>query len=66
MGLFSAVQSSGIQRFATIAVSIFAVLIGLWNIKDFFWRKRRLRLITGVAMFALGVMLIIFLLLGIL
>lgn len=42
MGLFSTVQSSGIQRFATIAVSVFAVLIGLWNMKDFFWRRRRM------------------------
>lgn len=42
MGLFSTVQSSGIQRFIYIAVSVLAVLIGLWNMKDFFWKGRRL------------------------
>lgn len=42
MGLFSTVQSSGVQRFIYIAVSVFAVLIGLWNMKDFFLRRRRL------------------------
>ncbi len=42
LGLFTVVQSSGIQRYAFIAVAILAVLIGLWNAKDFFWRKSRL------------------------
>ncbi|NIM91164.1 MAG: hypothetical protein GTO17_09475 [Candidatus Aminicenantes bacterium] len=42
LGLFTTVQSSGIQRYAYIAVAILAVLIGLWNAKDFFWRKSRL------------------------
>ena len=40
IGLFSTVQSSGIQHLAYILVSIFAVLIGLWNMKDFFWKRR--------------------------
>ncbi len=40
IGLFSTVQSSGIQHIAYIIVSILAILIGLWNMKDFFWRRR--------------------------
>lgn len=40
IGLFSTVQSSGIQHLAYILVSVFAVLIGLWNMKDFFWKRR--------------------------
>jgi len=42
LGLFTVVQGSGIQRYAFIAVAILAVLIGLWNAKDFFWRKSKL------------------------
>jgi cytochrome c biogenesis protein CcdA len=42
IGLFSTVQSSGIQHLAYIVVSILAVLIGLWNMKDFFLRRHRL------------------------
>jgi len=41
-GLFTALQGSGIQHYAFIAVAVLAVLIGLWNMKDFFWRKSRL------------------------
>lgn len=40
LGLLTTVQGSGIQRYAYIAVSILAVLIGLWNMKDFFWKRR--------------------------
>ncbi len=42
LGLFTTVQGSWIQRYAYIVVSILAVLIGLWNMKDFFLKKRRL------------------------
>jgi len=42
LGLLTVVQSSGIQHYAFIAVAILAVLIGLWNAKDFFWRQSRL------------------------
>jgi cytochrome c biogenesis protein CcdA/glutaredoxin len=42
LGFFTVVQGSGIQHYAFIAVAILAVLIGLWNAKDFFWRKSKL------------------------
>lgn len=41
LGLLATVQSSGIQRYTYLAVSILALFIGLWNMKDFFWKKRR-------------------------
>lgn len=41
IGLFTVVQTSGIQHSIYIAVSILAVLIGLWNAKDFFLRGRK-------------------------
>jgi len=46
LGLFSAVQNSEIQYYVFITISILAVLIGLWNIKDFIWRKSRLPELT--------------------
>lgn len=40
LGLYSAARVSGIQHYIYIAVSILAVFLGLWNIKDFFWQGR--------------------------
>ncbi len=40
LGLLTTVQGSGIQRYAYIVVSVLAVLIGLWNMKDFFWKRQ--------------------------
>lgn len=36
IGIFSAIQSAGVQRPFIIAVSSLAILLGLWNMKDFF------------------------------
>jgi len=38
LGLFSAVQIAGIEQYIYIFVSVLAIAIGLWNIKDYFWR----------------------------
>lgn len=40
LGLYSAVRVSGIQHYIYIAVSILAIFLGIWNIKDFFWQGR--------------------------
>lgn len=40
IGLFTAVQASGIQHYVYIIVSVLAVLIGLWNIKDSIWKDK--------------------------
>jgi cytochrome c biogenesis protein CcdA/glutaredoxin len=40
IGLFAAVQVSGIQHYIYIAVSLLAIFLGLWNTKDFFWKGR--------------------------
>lgn len=40
IGLFTAIQAAGIQHYVYIVVSILAVLIGLWNIKDSIWKDR--------------------------
>jgi len=37
-GLFFAIQVTGIQRYIYIAVAVLAILLGLWNMKDFFWQ----------------------------
>ncbi|MFQ6070611.1 MAG: hypothetical protein ACE5LC_08830, partial [Candidatus Aminicenantales bacterium] len=42
LGLFSFVRDIRVQHYAVLAVAVLAVLIGLWNIKDFFWKKSRL------------------------
>lgn len=42
LGLFTAVQAVGIQHYVYIVVSILAVLIGLWNIKDSIWKNKGL------------------------
>jgi len=36
IGIFSAIQSAGVQRPFVIAVSCLAILLGLWNMKDYF------------------------------
>lgn len=42
LGLFTVVQGAGIQRYSYLAVSVLAILIGLWYMKDFFWKGSRL------------------------
>lgn len=37
LGLFSAIQAAGVTRTFYIIVSILALIVGLLNIKDFFW-----------------------------
>lgn len=39
-GLFSAIRIAGIERFIYVVVATLAILIGLWNIKDYFWLGR--------------------------
>ena len=39
-GLFAAIQVAGVQRYIYMAVSVLAILIGLWNTKDFFWYSK--------------------------
>ncbi len=36
LGIFSAIQAAGIQRPFILAVSSLAILLGLWNMKDYF------------------------------
>ena len=36
IGIFSAIQAAGVQRPFIIVVSCLAILLGLWNMKDFF------------------------------
>ena len=36
IGIFSAIQAAGVQRPFIIVVSSLAILLGLWNMKDFF------------------------------
>jgi len=36
IGIFSAIQAAGIQRPFILAVSSLAILLGLWNMKDYF------------------------------
>ena len=36
IGIFSAIQAAGIQRPFILAVSCLAILLGLWNMKDYF------------------------------
>jgi len=36
LGIFSAIQSAGVQRPFILAVSSLAILLGLWNMKDYF------------------------------
>ncbi len=36
IGIFSAIQAAGVQRPFILAVSILAILLGLWNTKDYF------------------------------
>lgn len=61
IGLFAAIQAAGVQRNFIIVVSCLAILVGLWNMKDFFaygkwfsieipkrWRPTVKRLTTSV------------------
>ena len=36
LGIFTAIQSAGVQRPFVLAVSSLAILLGLWNMKDYF------------------------------
>jgi len=36
IGIFSAIQAAGVQRPFILSVSILAILLGLWNVKDYF------------------------------
>jgi len=40
LGLFHAVQIAGIEQYIYIFVSVLAIVIGMWNIKDYFWHRR--------------------------
>ncbi|MFZ5517902.1 MAG: cytochrome c biogenesis CcdA family protein [Candidatus Zhuqueibacterota bacterium] len=40
VGLFSAVQITGFQHAVYVIVSVLALVIGIWNIKDYFWPGR--------------------------
>lgn len=37
LGLFSAIQAAGVSRLFYIIIGILAILIGLFNLKDYFW-----------------------------
>ena len=37
LGLYSAVQAAGATRAITLAVALLALLVGLFNLKDYFW-----------------------------
>ena len=37
LGLYSAIQYSGLTHFIFIATAILAILVGLFNLKDYFW-----------------------------
>lgn len=39
-GLFTAIQVAGLQHYIYIGVSVLAIVVGLWNTKDFFWYER--------------------------
>ena len=39
-GLFAAIRFAGLQHYIYIGVSILAIVVGLWNTKDFFWYER--------------------------
>jgi len=43
-GLFYVIQLVGIEHYIYWAVSIIAILVGLWNIKDYFWHERWLNI----------------------
>ena len=36
IGIFTAIQAAGVQRPFILSVSILAILLGLWNVKDYF------------------------------
>ncbi len=39
-GLFTAIRFAGLQHYIYIGVSVLAIVVGLWNTKDFFWYER--------------------------
>ena len=39
-GLLSAIHIAGVQHYIYVGVAILAILIGLWNMKDYFWYGR--------------------------
>lgn len=39
-GLFTTIRVAGIQHYIYLGVSILAIVVGLWNTKDFFWYER--------------------------
>jgi len=39
-GLFTAIRVAGLQHYIYIGVSVLAIVVGLWNTKDFFWYER--------------------------
>ena len=43
-GLFSAIRIAGVQYYIYTAVAALAILIGLWNMKDFLWYGRLLKM----------------------
>lgn len=40
VGLFAAIRVTGIKHYIYLGVSILAIVVGLWNTKDFFWYER--------------------------
>jgi len=40
MGLFAAIRVTGIKHYIYIGVGILAIVVGLWNTKDFFWYEQ--------------------------
>ncbi len=40
MGLFTAIRVTGIKHYIYLGVSILAIVVGLWNTKDFFWYEQ--------------------------
>jgi len=43
-GLFSAIRTAEIQYYVYTTVAVLAILIGLWNMKDFLWYGRWLKM----------------------
>lgn len=39
-GLFTAIQVAGLQRYIYLGASILAIIVGLWNTKDYFWYEK--------------------------
>lgn len=39
-GLFTAIRVAGLQHYVYLGVGVLAIVVGLWNVKDFFWYER--------------------------